>query len=546
MAWLSQIVGVPLFTLFLVIALGVGLGAVRVGGFRLGVPAVFFVALGAGHLGWSLPRELTELGLVLFVYAVGLQVGSRFLALFQARAMTYLGVGLAATGAGALATVALAWATRLPAHLAAGLYCGATTCTPALAAALDVIGRSLPEGAGEAAVVAYGVAYPFSLACVVLTVQSLPRLLRRNPADVAAEYNARAAERAAVVESCAFRITNANCAGMRASEFAELNLAAAVLSRIKHEGRLAPVRPDTTLHLHDVVLAVGPPVELAKLETLLGDVVVEPMSAPADEVASEPVQVSRSDAVGKSLSSLGAWQRYGVTVTRVRREGIEFTPRGDFVLEQGDVLRVVGAPAEVRAFAQRVGHEERRLTETSLAPFALGIVLGIVIGAIPLPLPGSVDARLGPGGGAFLAAVLLTRLGRVGPVRLYVPSAAKVFARDLGLVIFLAGAGLGAGRDLVHVVARAGPALALGGAVVTLVTVAVYLLLVIAVARWDLLTGAGGLSACMTNPGALASTEQLADSEAAPLAFASLYPVALIAKIVLAQAVFVVVGGLGG
>jgi len=547
----DRVLGSPFFTLFLIIALGALVGMVRVRGVSLGAAGVFFVALAAGvgltegGYKWSLPHEVTELGLVLFVYAVGLQAGPRFFGTLRKRGLAFLAVGVAATLAGAAATVLLGHWFRLPAQLAAGLYCGATTCTPALAATLDAVHRVLPDAtaAAEAAnitSVGYGAAYPFSVVAAVLLVQLLPRLLHTSAASAAAQYRAAEAAKYPPLEECAFRISNPNCTGRTIDELQGLHVSHAVICRVKHEGRIGPARPETTLSLGDVVLAVGTPNELAKLEALLGDVVVEPMYDPTGNIASEQIVVSRRDVLGKSLREIGVWERFGVVVTRVRRGEVEFTPRGDLQMEPGDVLRVVGSRQGIGSVAATVGREERRLYETSLVPFAAGIALGALVGLIPISLPGGLTIQLGVGGGAFLVALLLGHWGNTGPVRVYVPHAVKQFARELGLVIFLAGAGAGAGQKFVPVLRDAGPQLLLAGALVTLVTIAAALLLMFLLLRWNVLFGAGALSACMTNPPGLAAATKLADCDAAAVGFASVYPVALIAKIVFAPLVFLI------
>ncbi len=540
----------PFVMLFTVVALGSLVGAVRVRGVALGAAGVFFVALALGvavTLGgweWSLPHELTELGLVLFVYAVGLQAGPRFMDTLRTRGGAFLLVGAGATAVGALATILLARALGLSAYLAAGLYCGATTCTPALAAVLDAIRRVSPEDMNIASV-GYGAAYPFSVAAVVLVVQLLPRLLRVRASEAAAEFRNAEAARWPPLEECAFRITNRNCAGRTIDELQALHVTRAVIARVKHEGKIGPARPETTLHLGDVVLAVGTPEELAKFEALLGDVVVESMYDPTGNVTSEQLVVSRRDVLGKSLRQIGVWERFGVVVSRVRRDSVEFTPRGDLRLEPGDVLRVVGQRQDIAALAAALGREERRLYETSLVPFAAGIALGAAVGLIPLHLPGGLEVQLGLAGGAFLVALWLGHWGNTGPVRMYVPHAVKQFARELGLIIFLAGAGAGAGQRFVPVLRDAGPQILIAGALVTLVTVAAAALVMFLLLRWNVLYGAGSLCACMTNPPGLAAASNLADCDAAAVGFASVYPMALIAKIVYAPLIFLILRMLG-
>ena len=533
----------PFFTLFAVIALGALVGVLRVKGISLGAAGVFFVALVAGHLlarfNWTIPHELTELGLVLFVYAVGLQAGPRFFGTLRKSGMAFLAVGLGPTLIGAVVTILLARWLALSAPLAAGVYCGATTCTPALASALEAVRRFLPDDVSYTSV-GYGAAYPFSVAAVVLIVQFLPRILRVRPQAAAAQFREGEAAKSPPLDECAFRLTNPNCAGRTIDEFQALKITQAVLCRVKHGGQIRPARPDTTLHMGDVVLAVGTPAELAKLEAILGSVAVESMYDPTGNVTSEQLLVSRRDAIGKTLRELCLWERFGVVATRVRREGLEFTPRGDLRLEPGDVLRVVGPRHDIDSVAEVLGREERRLNETSLVPFAAGIALGAAVGLIPISLPGGLQMQLGLGGGAFLVALLLGHWGTIGPVRVYVPNAAKHFARELGLVIFLAGAGAGAGAKFVPILEQTGTKLLLAGALVTLVTVAVTILLMYLLLRWNLLFGAGALCACMTNPPGLAAAGNLADSDAAAVGFASVYPVALIGKIIFAPLIFLI------
>lgn len=526
-----------LFTLFAIIAFGTAIGAVRIRGVSLGAAGVFFVALVFGHFRCTVPREIAELGLVFFVYAVGLHAGPRFFSILRSRGTAFLLVGLGAAGAGAIAALGMSKLFGFPASIAGGLYCGATTCTPALAAVMDLIGRLLPSEMGASSV-GYGVAYPFSLICVVLTIQLMPKLLRVTARGAASQYNAEQLAKTPPLEQRAFRLTNPNCVGRTIDELQGLHVSKAVICRVKHEGSVMPARPDTVLYLNDIVLTVGAPEELAKFEALLGDAAGEPMHDPTGNVSSELVVVSRKDVYGKSLRELAFWERFGVVVTRIRRDRVEFTPTGGLTLEPGDVLRAVGAKRDISALTALIGREERRLDETSMIPLAAGIALGAAVGHIPIPMPGGLQTQLGVGGGAFVVGLILGYLGHLGPLRVYVPNAGKNLMRELGLVIFLAGAGSGAGEKFVPILRETGPQLLLAGAVVTLVTVAVAVLLLHKVLRWNVLSCGGALSACMTNPAGLAAASGLADCDAAAVAFASVYPVGLIAKIILAQAIF--------
>lgn len=523
--------------LFGAIALGLLIGAIRVGGVSLGAAGVFFVALVFGHFGRVVPHELMEFGLLMFVYAVGLQSGPQFFGMLRSRGLAFLAAGVGSTLAAAAAALLLGWLLKLPAHLAAGLYCGATTCTPALAATLDVVGAHGPD-LRSAAAVGYGAAYPFSIAGAVVIVQLLPRLTRLDPKRAAQEFEQEQAARTPPLETLVFQITNPNIGGLTVREFNDLRLFDGVISRIRRGENIVNARPDFVLHLGDLVRAVARPEELEKLETVVGNLVAVPMDDPSGAVATELVIVSRREAIGRTIRELGIRERFGVAVTRVRRNEFEFTPRPDFVLQTGDALRVVGSPEEIRGLTDLIGRESRRLGETSLVPFALGIVLGIAVGMIPIPLPGDMTVRLGLGGGAFIVALLVGRYSAVSRFPIHVPAAVINFARDLGLVAFLAGAGTAAGKTFVPVVQQTGPMLFIAGALVTLTALLSAGLILFVWLRWNLLSAAGAMCACMTNPPGLAAANQLAPSEAPAAGFASVYPVALLAKIVFAPTLY--------
>lgn len=530
MDWVRQLTGAPLFVLFAIITLGRVVGEARIGALSLGATGVFFVGLAAGRAGVQIPPALTELGLVLFVYSVGLQAGPHFFRLLRVRGLAFVSIGAGAALCGGAAALGLATWLDVPRAVAAGLFCGATTCTPALAAVVEAL-RALPVDQQALAAIGYGVAYPASVLGVVLVIQTLgwvaPRL------GLAAQ-SAPAGE-SPPLESRIYHVTNPNCDGLTIATLAGRRLSRAVFSRVKHGTAIEAARGSTVVRLGSFVMAVGEPGELDKLETVLGAPVSEPMDDAARSVVSEALVVSRRESVGRSLRELGVARDFGVVVTRVRREGIEFAPNAEFELELGDVLRVVGSPEHISQLAERVGRQERRLDETTLLPFAAGLALGVAVGMAPIPIPGGAVLRLGAGGGAFLVALLLGAAHRVGPVSVYVPAAARYLMRELGLLIFLTGVGAAAGAGFFSVFEESGLRLLLAGACITAVTLLAAMLLTLVAFRWGYLPAAGAMAACMTNPPGLESAQRLSPSDTPALAFASVYPVALIAKIIVAQ-----------
>jgi putative transport protein len=201
----------------------------------------------------------------------------------------------------------------------------------------------------------------------------------------------------------------------------------------------------------------------------------------------------------------------------------------------GDNIRVVGDHLAVEHFVELVHGHPRRAEETNMLPFLVGLLLGILLGSIPIQLPNGLELRLGAAGGAFIVSLVVGHFGGLGPLRLYVPAAAKNLARELGLMLFLAGAGVNAGSNFVEILLQQGPSLLIGGAMVTTVSVAAGLILMHRIYRMNLLATMGSLTACMTNPPGLGAANTQTESELPTLSYASVYPAALIFKILLAQ-----------
>jgi putative transport protein len=530
---MSSLLGEQMLVLFAILAIGSWLGQLSYKGVSLGAAGVLFIALVFGHFGLTVPKEIMELGLLLFVYAVGMQAGPRFFRTFRRHGIQYAVIALGVAGTGVLTTVLVARLLRLPLSLAAGLYSGALTCTPALAAAIDVIERLTP-GASAAVSVGYGVAYPFSMIGVVLLIQFLPRLLGRKLSQEELRWQEERKVESPGLEARQYRITNPNCDGKKVREIDPHRISQVNISRVKHGEQVSAATPDITLHTGDVVMVVGAPEELDKMRLVLGEETHERMDVNAN-VISMDVEVVAESLTSKTLASMRTWERYTVVITRIRRQGLEIAPTGSVTLEMGDNIRIVGETAAVENFARLVHGSPRRADETNMVPFLIGLALGILVGVIPISLPNGIRIRLGSAGGAFLVSLLVGHFGGIGRFRLYVPAAAKNLSRELGLMLFLAGAGVNAGTHLVEILLQQGPSLLLAGALVTTLSLLAGLVLTDWLYRMNLLASMGALCASMTNPPGLGTANAQTDSDLPTLTYASVYPVALIFKIVLAQ-----------
>ena len=457
MSTLERFTGNPAAILFLIIALGYAFGAIRIKGVSLGSSAVLFVALAFGHLQYGVPHVIADLGVILFVYAVGLQAGPRFFNTFQRQGWSILQIGLGAAVSAAGMAYLMGWLLNLPPALRAGMFAGAMTSTPALAAALDTL-------ADPRVSVGYGLAYPFGVVGVVLFVQIAPRLVKPRPPQSNNGKGDKPPLTAGVIITRKFLIQNPEWEGKHLADIRLHGWADVTVARIKRDGRIIPGKWETALKLGDVVLVVGTMADLEKIEVLLGPETDEEIPLSQDVVTRE-VYVSEQRAAGKSLSELKVNQRFGIIVTRLDREDIEVVPTGKMPLEIGDLLRIVGSPEDCEAFIEFIGRDERKIHETPLLPFAVGITLGILLAYLPLPLPGGVTVRLGLAGGPLMVALALSYLGRIGNFSMRTPYAARYLLRELGLVFFLAGAGTQAGAHFMEVLREQGlPILCAGGA----------------------------------------------------------------------------------
>jgi putative transport protein len=539
---LSFLAGQEMLVLFAILAIGTWIGQLSFRGISLGAAGVLFTAMLFGHFGLSVPKPVMELGLLLFVYAVGLQAGPRFFRTFRRHGIQFVVIALVTVGAGALATFAVQQWLGLPYDLAAGLYTGALTCTPALAAAIDAVGRFASGNSGPVSV-GYGIAYPFSMIGVVLLIQFLPRILKRDLHKEETRWSAEKESESPGLQSRQFLITNPNCDGRKVSEVNPRRMSLANISRIKHGDQVFAASPGRTLYLGDVVMVVGTPEELEKMQFLLGEETHQRMDVNAD-VLSVDVDVSAESLTGKRLAEMRVWERYTVVITRIRRQGLEIAPTGNVTLEMGDNIRVVGDKEAVETFVGLVHGSPRRAEETNMLPFLAGLLLGIGVGVIPINLASGVQVKLGTAGGAFLVSLIVGHFGGIGPLRLYVPTAAKNLSRELGLMLFLAGAGVSAGSNFVEILRQQGFSLLVGGAVITICSVLAGLLVMHLGYRMNLLATMGALSAGMTNPPGLGAANSQTESDLPTLSYASAYPVALIFKILLAQLLVDVLHGL--
>jgi putative transport protein len=532
-AFLTQF---PVVTLFGVVGIGYLAGQIRILGFRLGVAGVLFAGLVAGAIGptVALPAIVSTVGLILFIYSIGIQFGPAFVNPFRKQGYRDNLFCVVMLVAGAAVAVAIAVWRGLAGPTLAGLYSGALTNAPALAAAQEILrdnhrdlASSVLQDLIDRPVIAFGLAYPFGVLGVMLSFQIYRTIFRIRiaqppPADP--------------IEVRDFVVQNPGVAGQTLAEVLRLHKDLGfVVSRIRHGADTGLATAESKLVLGDIVVVVGTRVAFERARHIFG----EPSEAHIEHDRSvldyRRVFVSRPEVVGKRIGDLDLQNRLSATITRLRRGDLDVVPTSDTRLEYGDRVRVLTAPSNFADVSRFFGDSIRGTAETDFGSVGLGMTLGIILGLIPLPLPGGGMLRLGLAGGPLIAGLVLGRLQHTGPVTWIIPLSANLTLRQIGLVLFQAGVGTRAGFGFVQTVRTSGMELIVAGAAITAAVALLSITVAHRILKLPFESAMGLTTAIHTEPASLAFASLISNSEAPQAAYARVFPVCTVAKIVLAQ-----------
>ncbi len=513
----------PVLLLFVVAALGVLGSQIRIRGFSFGVASVLFagIALGALDSKLALPEEVWILGLAIFVYTIGLSSGPGFVSTFRRRGLSANLMGLAALAAAAgvvLAVHAVAGATRAA---VAGAFAGGETNTPALAAVLESLKHA---GAQEATapVVGYSLSYPLGVLLPLLAVQLVLRRRRRSQREPIVA-------RSVVVDH----------PGSSLGEVREHHHASVAFGRIQHDGTVVVATDETAPASGDVVSVVGRPDDVDEVMAELGHEARERIELDRKELDFRRIVVSSRRVAGLRIGDLELSERFGATITRVRRGDVDLVADPEMHLELGDRVRVVCPRSRMPEANRYLGDSYRALGEIDLFTFSLGIALGLALGVVPFPLPGGGTFELGFAGGPLVVGLVLGALGRTGKLVWQLPYTASLTLRQFGTVVFLAGIGIRAGGTFGSALSDPSSLyIFLAGLLATAAAVSVLLFAGTKLLHLGPETLAGVIAGTQTQPAVLAfAAEQVEDDRELNLAYASVYPMAVIVKLVLAQIV---------
>lgn len=537
----------PILLLMVVAAMGYLIGEIRIKGFNLGVAGVLFagLAVGALHPDLRLPEMLTMLGLVFFVYAVGLSSGAGFFASFRKKGARDNALIVSMLVFAALVATAVHFILGLDVATTAGLYAGALTNTPTLAAVLEFITANEPTTPSPALldvpVVGYSIAYPVGVVGVIAALYLAQRVFRVDYAKEIASYKeAPVSGKELIVKTILIR----NPPGMPVEQLMAERGWDVVFGRRRDRDRIFTLTGASTVFEEgDLVTAVGTRELLDEVVAFLGEESSEQLELDRSDYDFRRIFVSNPKVAGHPLKNIDLMQQFGAIATRIRRGDVEWIASGDNVLELGDRVRVVARPQDMPKVSKFLGDSYRALSEINVFSLSLGIVVGILVGLIPIPLPGGIVFKFGLAGGPLIVGLVLGRLGRSGPFVWHLPYSGNMLLRQIGLVLFFAGVGTRAGHAFFTTLASPGGwALFGGGAAITCLTALVTLWIGYKLLGIPLAVLSGMVSGMHTQPAALSYSLEQTKSELPNLGYATVFPMATIAKILLAQALLLFLG----
>ncbi len=520
-----QLLKDPVFLLLTVIVIGELIGSLKYHSFSLDSSAIIFVALIFGALGYTLPGDLQQLGLVLFLYSVGIQAGSGFLSSFKSGGIMLSAGAFIIVFIGFLVTLIVSLAMGLDSSAAAGIFAGAMTSTPGLAVAAELAD-------GKTAGSAYGLTYTFGVIGVILFVRFIPQLSRKNIKNEEFLMNQETMQERPPVTYIHIEVTNKNLHGKKIKDL-DLHLMGAVnITRVLRKGAHHPVLGggDVTLHTGDAIRVVGREDDLKRAVLYIGKKIKASIDFNS-VLETRKIVVSNKEIMGESAASLNIKNVYNVQIARLCRNGIDLPATGAYRFAVGDMLTLVGQKEALDNVTKLLGNDITAAYTTKVISVLMGIFIGFLLGKVPLYIPFAGEFYAGTSGGVLAAGLILGHLKKTGPVIWELPETAVAFIRELGLFFFLASVGTAAGSTILATIRSSGPMIILAGILITVFPPVIFYFLNHHFFRIPFLRLLGVITGGMTSTPGLAAAQSVSPTRYASSAYATVYPVALVSMI---------------
>ncbi len=549
MEWLVELVSGPgiahsILILAVVIAVGLLLGKIKIFGISLGTTWILFFGIFLGHLGFQIEPELLnflkEFGLILFIFSIGMQVGPSFFSSFKQGGIT---LNLLASGVvllGVTITIVIHLITGLPIATMVGILSGAVTNTPGLGAAQQTFSDA--TGATDPTIAtAYAVAYPLGVVGIILSLLLLRYIFHINMAEENNQLDQLNESRQTEAQMFSLSVLNPAIMGKTIGEIKKLLDREFVISRVLHtqSGELVVPQTDTKLLEGDKLLVVSNLKNIEAIEALIGkriDMNREEWQKLDSHLVSRRIAITRPAINGRSIGSLRLRNLFGVNITRVNRAGVDLIADTRLQLQLGDRVTVVGSEEAIASVEKYLGNSLKRLREPNLISILIGIAIGVLVGSIPFVIPGIPQpVKLGLAGGPLIVAILISTFGPRYKLVTYTTMSANLMLREIGIAIFLACVGLGAGGNFVETVLNGGYLWIGYGAIITLLPLLIIGLIGRKVCKLNYYTLMGLIAGSMTDPPALAYANASAGNDVPAVSYATVYPLTMFLRVISAQ-----------
>lgn len=530
-----------------VIAVGVALGKVKFFGISFGIAWVLFAGIAMAEMGFTvnphIQHFIKEFGLILFVYTIGLQVGPSFFSAFKREGIKLNLLAVVSITTCVATVIAIHYLTNTDMSTLVGIMSGAVTNTPGLGAANAALAEKFGEDAPSLTTM-YAVAYPFGVFGIIIVMLGLRGIFKVNIEAEKRLNSLRHSKDQVIINRFAIKVSNPSLFGKKLSIIKKTLDFDFTISRMCRKGEILLADADTLIEEGDVVLVVANQRENEKFFTLMGDSVAITDYFPDEKdmrYTSRRINVTQRAIFTKTLGELDVRRRFGVTITRVFRAGVEFVPSAHTKLQFGDTITVIGDETHIQLVSKEFGNSKRRLQTPHIAELFMGITLGVLLGSIPFSIPGIPGAvRLGLAGGPLIVAILISRYGGKFSVTHYVSQSANLMVREIGIVLFLASVGLDAKAKFIETLLHGDGLYWMGlGVLITLIPLLVTSLIARIKGKLDYLEICGLLSGASTDPPALAFANDMSNSEIPALTYASVYPLTTFLRIMVAQLLIV-------
>ncbi|MBR0036932.1 MAG: putative transporter [Bacteroidales bacterium] len=529
------------------IALGLALSRIKIGGVSLGVTWILFVGIVFSHFGLILDPTTShfvkEFGLILFIYSIGLQVGPGFFASFRKGGITLnlLATGLVLLG-GVIAYI-IHVVTGESLYAMIGVLYGAVTNTPGLGAAQQTYSDMHNGEANSIFAQGYAVAYPLGVVGIILSIVLIRYIFKVNFGQEQRLYELNNKRETAMLNAVTLEVTNEAVCGRTIDEIQQLAGRELVATRLQHPNSddILLVKPDTVLQKGDRIFTVAKPADVEVYTVLLGRKLEKFNQEQWDrekhnELVSTRIVVTNAKLQGRRLGDLNIRETFHVTFTRVQRAGVELIAAPSLILQLGDRITVVGSKDHVSKVAEMLGNAVSRLDHPQLFSVFLGITLGVILGSLPIFFPGMpVPVKLGLAGGPLIVSILLSYYGPKFHLITYTTNSAKLLMREIGIAMFMAAVGLGAGIGFVDTVMNGGYWWVLYGFIITFLPCMIIGIIARVVFKRSYFTIAGMISGATTDPPALAYSNSICGNDQASVAYSTVYPLSMFLRVICAQ-----------